>query len=161
MKIRILLLLIIITILVLLCSCLNILNTSENFKLTGGKWKIESIGKINVDYIPSSYDFENLSFFGVATWVESEHKYFKFSENGRVFSNIMDTDLINKLNFSYIIDSSRKTIQFYGINPQDIEKGKQHLFSVEYNSISNNKMKWVIDDLLQVELIREGGNGSN
>lgn len=122
----------------------------SNVESVSGKWIITSntiVRPVNKGDV-NMYGYGSLlSLFGPKCWSQSNGKLFILQEDGQVQTNISDSVQIKEIDLRYeILNDS--TMQFTSMSFNDTIR---NIMPVQYD-ISSNKMTWLIDSLLEIEL---------
>lgn len=109
-----------------------------------GKWEITK-----VEFPKHHFDIsscKNIQFLGSVTWSNAEGKLFSFKNDSTLTSNIVEYNA-EPIELSYQINNSNCRVWLNENDPN-----ASFSFIIEIN---NNKMTWVIDQAIKVQLIRK------
>lgn len=145
----------IIYIALLLISCSNQQTIkSDTIKKSGieGKWIITSNRAVRNPH------FENLSKDGYGSfylllgtiWGESNGKIFNLQEDGKVETNIVDSDFITQIDLKHVIIND-SIIEFSCKFPEDTIR---NIMPIKYQ-IVGKEMTWLLDEIIEIKLQKE------
>ena len=118
-----------------------------------GNWVIESNTPYSsIETLDAQKDGKGsfITLFGVDAWGNSNGKYFNLKKNNTVETNIIDQDLVKKIDLQYEVTNDSTTI-FSCIFPNDTSRNKIPV----YYKINNEEMTWYLDDFLKIKLKKD------
>lgn len=128
-------------------------SSAANESNISGEWKITSNKILE---LPDKDDFSKdgsgsfYLLFGAEYWGASNGKMFNLQEDGKIITNIVDSDKITQIDLRYKIINDR-VIEFSCKLPKDTIR---NIMPVKYEVIKQ-EMTWLIDDFLEIKLQKE------
>lgn len=136
---------------ILITNCSSSKNNIEGEKsfIIAGKWIVREVNfKGTKEDLLQVNDVDFYTLFGANVWSKAEGKSFEFSDDGILSTDLIPTEVRNKLKFSYIFNDN--------IDIKAVMNGHTtYEFKVVVDKIEDDLMIWKFSNYMDVKLTRK------